>query len=398
MKGVITAMSAAQRRWKKPSVLCAILVLCLALAGCSVPAAPLATPQAATAKPTVVPAPAVYPGSEWAWASSPESLGWSSAKLAVAEAYAKRIGSAAVIVVDDGLVVAAWGDVTHKYFCHSMRKSLMSALYGIYVAEGKIDLSATLKDLGVDDLTPLTEVEKTATDKDNASFPAFSPDGTRIAYVSSAAYMGAVHTMDTHGSDDQAILSRNRAMSDPDWSPDGRQIVFVFHTHAYFSISVMDADGSNFRELTRPVHEQSNDAPDWSPDGLSIAFSSDRRGDAEIYIMDADGGNVQQVTDNDTADWWPAWSPDGSQIAFTSYRDDNWDIYLMDIHGGNVQRLTDNPSKDWVSAWSPDGTQIAFASERDGNWEIYTMNVDGSQPRRLTHNAAQDMDPAWGTK
>jgi len=104
-----------------------------------------------------------YPGAEWTWASSPESLGWSSDKLAVARAYSERIGSAAVMIVDDGLVVDAWGDLERKYMCHSMRKSLISALYGIYVADGKIDLTRTLQDLGIDDLTPLTDVEKTAT-------------------------------------------------------------------------------------------------------------------------------------------------------------------------------------------------------------------------------------------
>ncbi len=106
---------------------------------------------------------AVYPGAEWAWASSPESLGWSSSKLALARAYSERIGSAAVMIVDNGVVVDAWGDLERKYLCHSMRKSLISALYGIYTADGKIDLTRTLEDLGIDDLTPLTDIEKTAT-------------------------------------------------------------------------------------------------------------------------------------------------------------------------------------------------------------------------------------------
>ncbi|GAI62377.1 unnamed protein product, partial [marine sediment metagenome] len=63
----------------------------------------------------------------------------------------------------DGIVVDAWGDITRNYMCHSMRKSLISALYGIYVADGKINTSKTLKELGIDDYTPLTEVEKQAT-------------------------------------------------------------------------------------------------------------------------------------------------------------------------------------------------------------------------------------------
>jgi len=133
------------------------------------------------------PQPAVYPGAEWTWASSPESLGWSSDKLAVARAYSERIGSAAVMIIDNGVVVAGWGDLSYRYPCHSMRKSLMSALYGIYTAEGRIDLSRTLADLGIDDVTPLTDVERTATIADllaarsGVYLPAAGEDGTMAA-------------------------------------------------------------------------------------------------------------------------------------------------------------------------------------------------------------------------
>jgi CubicO group peptidase (beta-lactamase class C family) len=105
----------------------------------------------------------VYPGETWQWAEKPEELGWSSEKLAVARAFSERLGSAAVMIVDDGVVVDAWGDITRDYMCHSMRKSLLSGLYGIYVAEGKVDISETLEDLGIDDHTSLTEAEKQAT-------------------------------------------------------------------------------------------------------------------------------------------------------------------------------------------------------------------------------------------
>jgi CubicO group peptidase (beta-lactamase class C family) len=140
-----------------------LILIALVLTGCAsaAPAAkaiPQLSPQTIT---DAVQSP-VYPGADWIQAIDLESMGWSPAKLALAQAYAEHIGSAAVMVIDDGVVVAAWGDTTYKYPCHSMRKSLISALYGIFVAEGKIDLSATLKELGIDDLTPLTELEKTA--------------------------------------------------------------------------------------------------------------------------------------------------------------------------------------------------------------------------------------------
>ncbi len=106
----------------------------------------------------------VYPGKSWQRTATPGQLGWSSEKLVAARAYSEQISSAAVMVVDDGTVVDAWGDVARKFQCHSMRKSLLSALIGIHVEEGHIDLSKTLKEMGIDDNDPsLTETEKQAT-------------------------------------------------------------------------------------------------------------------------------------------------------------------------------------------------------------------------------------------
>ena len=106
----------------------------------------------------------VYPEINWQKARTPEQLGWSSEKLVEAHAYSKKIGSAAVMIVDDGVVVAAWGDVTRKFKCHSMRKSLLSALNGVHVDEGNMDLAKTMEDLGINDYEPaLTHAEKQAT-------------------------------------------------------------------------------------------------------------------------------------------------------------------------------------------------------------------------------------------
>jgi CubicO group peptidase (beta-lactamase class C family) len=110
------------------------------------------------------PAKGSYPGENWQKVATPEQLGWSSGKLALARAYSKNIGSAAVIIVDDGIVVDAWGDVTKKFKGHSMRKSLLSALIGIHVGQGNIDLSKSIEELDIDDYEPsLTQDEKQAT-------------------------------------------------------------------------------------------------------------------------------------------------------------------------------------------------------------------------------------------
>ncbi len=237
--------------------------------------------------------------------------------------------------------------------------------------------------------------QRLVTDRVDSSFPAFSPDGQRIAFTTSGTFLGTLTTTNVDGSDQRAILARNRAISEPDWSPDGKGFVFIFHTHQYFSISVMGIFDTDYTPLTKAVTEQINGSPRWSPDGSRIAFSSNRDGDSEIYVMDSSGGNVQQLTDNDTQDYSPAWSPDGSRIAFASVREGNWDIYLMDLKGRNVRRLTEDSSVDWEPAWSPDGTRLAFSSDRDGDWEIFVMQLDGSALTQLTDNAAADTQPAW---
>jgi len=104
----------------------------------------------------------IYPGKAWQQYASPEKAGWSSAKLEEAQEYSKEIGSAAVVVVYGGKILASWRDVERKYKVHSIRKSFLNALIGIHVKEGHIDLNKTLAELGIDDDPPLTETEKTA--------------------------------------------------------------------------------------------------------------------------------------------------------------------------------------------------------------------------------------------
>ena len=105
----------------------------------------------------------VYPSGKWSKMTKPESYGWSSEKLAKVRNFSKQINSSAVIIVDDGVVVDAWGDLEKTYHCHSIRKSLLSALIGIHIEQKNIDLSKTLEEMGIDDYEPvLSSVEKQA--------------------------------------------------------------------------------------------------------------------------------------------------------------------------------------------------------------------------------------------
>jgi CubicO group peptidase (beta-lactamase class C family) len=98
---------------------------------------------------------------------TPEEVGYSSGLLNDAKQFAEQSGYAAVMALYDGKIFFSWGDISKNYKCHSIRKPFLSALYGIHVAQGHINLDATLEDLGIDDIPPsLTNEEKQATVRD----------------------------------------------------------------------------------------------------------------------------------------------------------------------------------------------------------------------------------------
>jgi len=119
----------------------------------------LAAPVTASAQATD----ARYPDENWMQYVSPEDAGFDAARLEAARATWEGMTSSAFLVIADGAVVAAWGDVERRFMCHSVRKSFLSALYGIYWDRGEIDLNQTLADLGIDDWPdPLLESERQA--------------------------------------------------------------------------------------------------------------------------------------------------------------------------------------------------------------------------------------------
>ncbi len=105
---------------------------------------------------------AYTPGKVWQQAAQPELLGWSSAKLSKARAHADELGSSVVVIVENGVIVEAWGDLQKRYQSRSMRKSYLSVLYGEAIDQKRVTLDTTLRDLDIDDEPPLTRKEREA--------------------------------------------------------------------------------------------------------------------------------------------------------------------------------------------------------------------------------------------
>lgn len=136
----------------------------------------------------------------------------------------------------------------------------------------------------------------------------------------------------------------------PDWSPDGTRLAFVSgNGWGTYEIESIAADGSDRRKLTENGHHEF--LPAWSPDGRSIAFVSDRSGDHEIWVMAADGSQPRRVTDRRGLDTAPCWSPDGSAIAFTSARGGEVQIWSIPAKGGEAVPLLVAPGGARDPAW-----------------------------------------------
>jgi Tol biopolymer transport system component len=246
---------------------------------------------------------------------------------------------------------------------------------------------------------------------DEDRLPSWSPDGRYIAFASNRQGDWGIYVLDVEAARRGGGIAEATRLTkwpgndrDPAWSPDGTRLAFSSPRDDDWEIYLIAVDGRGETQLTN--NRAADWLPAWSPDGKRIAFVSDRDGNWEIYTMNAappaggTGGSEQTNRTNNAADdWVPAWSPDGTHIAFQSNRDGNWEIYTMNTDGTEQTNLTNDPSDDWDPAWSPDGRRIVFMSERDGNREIYTMNAeDGSQVIRLTHNPAADKSPVWSLR
>ncbi len=235
----------------------------------------------------------------------------------------------------------------------------------------------------------------------------WSPDTFKILFMSnripdtSFTARFQIYVMNSDGSNVSQLTFPNPARDStghvkdttsnyhPAWSPDGTKIAFGSTRDTNPQIYVMDPNGSNVVRLT---HNSAADGqPAWSPDGTKIAFATDRDGNNEIYVMNANGSVQVNLTNNAGSDLAPAWSPDGTKIAFQSDRQTNYAVWVMNADGSNPTRLTSPSTPNGAPSWSPDGTRIAY--EQGG--DLWVMNVDGSRQIRITSGFWSDGLPRW---
>ena len=231
------------------------------------------------------------------------------------------------------------------------------------------------------------------------SDPAWSPDGSKIAFMSDRDNDIEIYVMEANGSHQKRLTNAPGRDAHPSWSPDGSKIYFQSpRSDPMPQIYVMNADGSGQKQLTQ--NAGFSGVPLCSPDGSKILFQVNENPTLEpshwqIYVMNADGSQQTNLSKNAANDQVPRWSADGRRILFFSDISGKDQLYVMDADGSHRARLTNDAFNNHTGVWSHDGKKIAFTSDRDGAWEIYTSDADGSHVLRLTHNAPGLGLPQW---
>jgi len=212
---------------------------------------------------------------------------------------------------------------------------------------------------------------------------AWSPDGTQIAYSVEVDGNADIYVIEADGSSRTRLTTDPGVDDTPVWSPDGSRIAFISdRANGEFDIFTMAADGSDLQKIT--TNPDRDSSPDWHPDGDTIVYRARTNGNSNIYVTNATGGITLSLTTDPGFDGDPTWSPDGEQILFTTDRTGDYEIFVMNRDGSNRQNLTNHPANDEFPSWSADGRVIAFHSDRAYGLHIYLMRADGTEQSALT--------------
>lgn len=210
---------------------------------------------------------------------------------------------------------------------------------------------------------------------------------SRIAYVTREETPGVtpvykLQVADSDGFNPQTVVSSAESLMSPAWSPDGSRLAYVSFEDKRSKVYIQNLTTGR-RELIAQF-TGINSAPAWSPDGSRLALTLSRDGNAEIYVMRIDTRALKRLTYDPSIDTEPAWSPDGSSIVFTSDRAGSPQIYRMSANGGSAERLTFDGDYNARPSYAADGKSITFVSRQQGGFRIAILRLDNRTTQVLT--------------
>jgi len=224
--------------------------------------------------------------------------------------------------------------------------------------------------------------------------PAWSPDGSQLAYVSFETARPVVYVHALATGQRRAVASFRGSNSAPAWSPDGKQLAVALTISGLTQIYVIDAQKpSTPKRLTNSGSIDTE--PAWTADGRYIYFTSDRGGSPQIYRMAPDGSGVQRVTFSGDYAVTPRISPDGKTLAYVARRNGTFQVQSIDLATGAELTITDTVM-DESPSFAPNGRLLLYATEINGRGILASASTDARVRTRLSGPNGDVREPTWG--
>ncbi len=223
--------------------------------------------------------------------------------------------------------------------------------------------------------------------------PQWSPDGTRIAYVSLENKKPIVYVQSLTTGRRQVLANFRGSNSAPAWAPDSSRLAVTLSREGGSQLFTINADGTGVQRLmsSAGIDTEAN----FSPDGKSILFTSDRGGTPQIYRLTLGTGAVERMTFDGSYNVSPRHLPDGRGFVFVRRDGGRFNVAIEDFATRQVQVLTQG-TLDESPSIAPNGKLILYASENGGRGILAAVSSDGRVKQRLTASASDVREPAWG--
>ena len=223
--------------------------------------------------------------------------------------------------------------------------------------------------------------------------PAWSPDGTKLAYVSFESGNSAIYVQDLTTGQRQLVSSNRGINSGPAFSPDGRKLAMTLSFAGNPDIYVMDLASKSRTQITK--HYAIDVEAAWMPDGQSLIFTSDRSGKPQLYEVSPSGGEARRITFQGQYNARGSICCDGKQIAMVQGNGNVYRIAVLDRGTGQYTQISPG-NQDESPSFAPNGSMVLYASSDGSRGVLYSASADGRVRQRLVLADGDVREPAWG--